>query len=646
MFQRVIGTIAGALCLLSAPAIAQPEPVPVEVWADTNQVQSLDMAPDAERIAMLMRRDRAADPELIIFDTDDIQGSIQAIQTEGLIPQSVFWANDTHIVVELILETEDGGRPVYLPRTASYNVKTKKWQSLVRTTNRPNPRDPMQEFMGSLGIGEVVASLPDEKNKVLVSHTEDPGESPNYYITDVRNGNRDRVLRSGERFSSFTFDRAGQPRGAEEYDAARNRIVTYARISPDDDWKEIGALNADSRDVFSLVGFFNPGRPELATVVANEPGRDATAIYDVDIRTGEREMLFGTERYDAVGVIRSPRLSDGAKIVGYWYSDLEGTKPYYIDEYFGSLHASIEAAFPGKDVSIRRVSDDNSTTLIYVTSPQDPGSWYLIKDNKVAPVITRNPEIPEEALSPQELVTYTARDGMEISGYVTIPRDMEGPFPTIAMPHGGPWVRDEKGYDEWAQMLANKGYAVFQPNYRGSRGLGKKHWIAGDNQWGLSMQDDVEDGISKLVEMGVADPDKLGFFGWSYGGYSAFAAATRDNDMFNCIAAGAGVSDISRIRGGLAGSRFLREFQKPTISGVNPIEHTDKVTVPMLLIHGDYDTTVPVEHSRRWVSRLEDMGADVKYVEIEDMTHSPFWYEQNMQWLPELFEFFDTKCGF
>lgn len=645
MFKRVI-TIIVAASAFGFPAAAEPEAVPVEVWADTNQVLTVDMAPDAERMAMLMRRERAAKPELIIFNTDDIQGSIQAIQTEGLLPQSLFWANDTYLIVDFVLETEDGGRPVYLPRTASYNVDTEEWQSLVRTTGRRNLRDSGKEFMNTLGIGSVESSLPDEPNKVLVSHNEDPGESPNYYVTDVRNGKRNRVLRSGERFQDFVFDRSGEARGAQEYDRARNRVVTYARLSAEDDWTEIGALNADSRDRFQLVGFFNPDKPELATVIADEPDGNVTSVYDVNIRTGERELLFGTENYDAVGVIRSPRLSDGSKIVGFRYADLEGTKPYYIDKEFGGLYAALEGAFPDQNVSILRVSNDGTTTLLFVSGPRDPGSWYLLKDGKVAPVITRNPEIPKAALSPQELIVYEARDGLEVGGYITTPLGQEGPFPTIAMPHGGPWVRDERGYDEWAQMLANKGYAVFQPNYRGSEGLGKAFWLAGDNEWGKSMQNDVEDGMKALVDKGIADPEKLAIFGWSYGGYSAFAAATREDPMFNCMVAGAGVSDISRIRGGLSGNRFAREFQKPTITGENPINMVEKVSKPMLIVHGDYDTTVPVEHSRRFASRLEDLGKDYKYIEIEDMQHSPFWYEQNMQWYPDLLEFFDTKCGF
>jgi dipeptidyl aminopeptidase/acylaminoacyl peptidase len=195
-------------------------------------------------------------------------------------------------------------------------------------------------------------------------------------------------------------------------------------------------------------------------------------------------------------------------------------------------------------------------------------------------------------------------------------------------------------------MLANRGYAVFQPNYRGSTNLGKSFWIAGDKKWGHEMQNDIEDGMNALVKRGIADPKKRAIFGWSYGGYAAFVAATRANNMFNCVVSGAGVSDLTRIMDGISGSRFSRRYQKPTIAGVSPLDMTKKVNVPMLIVHGDYDTTVPVGHSRRFVDGLKQAGADYQYIEIKDMAHSPFLFEQNMQWFPQLFKFFDTKCGF
>lgn len=624
---------------------AQPQEVAVEVWADRDQVTAVDMSPNAERIAMLMRRSQAGDPELLLFDADNLSGSLQAIAVEeGLTPTNVFWANDRYLIVSMIVELSQTGRPVYLPRVLSFDVEEQSWRSMVRIGGR-DIRSNASNMMAQLGVGRVQSQLIDDPDHILVAHTEERGQSPNLYRTNVATGARELVFRGNSRFDDLIVDRQGEVRGATEYDAAANRVITLARTGADDDWREIGALDAANRDRFGLLGFYDPDRPNTALILADEPGENTVGIYEQDITSGDRELLFRTPDYDAVSAILSPRASDGSRVVGYRYADLEGIQQYYIDQEFGALYAGLSDAFPGRSVQIVRYSEDGGTVLLYTSGPQDPGTWYLLRDGRVARLIGRNADLPADALSPSYLVEYEARDGMPMSGYVTVP-DGEGPHPLIAMPHGGPWVRDYLGYDRWAQMLANRGWAVFQPNYRGSRMLGKAHWIAGDRQWGLSMQDDVEDGVQALIQEGIADPEKLGFFGWSYGGYSAFAAATRPNSQFNCIAAGAGVADIRRIRGGLSGSRFLREFQQPTIDGVNPIELVDRVERPMFIVHGDYDTTVPVEHSRRWVSGAEAAGVDISYVEIEDMGHSPRTFEDNMQWMPELFEFFETKCGF
>ena len=191
---------AAMAALLPLSSHAMPEQLPTEVWADQTQVVSLDMSPDAKRIAMLMRRDRGADYEILVFDTDNISGTLKAIEAEGLMPQNLGWANDNHLVINFILEEKDNdGRPAYLNRTASYNVETEKWLSLVKTTNRPNPRDPMSQFIGQLGLGQVVNRLPDDPNHVLVSHTEKAGQAPNYYRTNVKTGARRQTLRGGAR---------------------------------------------------------------------------------------------------------------------------------------------------------------------------------------------------------------------------------------------------------------------------------------------------------------------------------------------------------------------------------------------------------------------------------------------------------------
>lgn len=640
--KRMLFALLAICTSLAALTPASAQVVPAEDWARLDAVDSLDMSPNGERIAMLMRRQPNANPELLLFETGNITETMQALETE-LRPVSLFWANDRHLVVTFLLETEFRNQPVLLSRLASYDTERNSWTSLLRVPGSTT-RNRNENAQAVLGRGFIASRLPDDPDHVLVGHTEEFGDSPNFYRTNVSNGRRQLVLPGTPRFGDIYFDRNGEARGATEYDAARNRVVVYARPGSGETWQEIGALNADDRYRFDLLGFYHPDNPNIATIRADEPGVNTLGIYSVDISTGARELLFRSERYDADGVVISPRASDGSTIIGYTYLDEEGSQRYFVDEEFGSLYAGLDAAFPGKRVSVIRQSEDGDTTLFYVTGPQDSGSWYLLRDGAAARILGRNPHIPGEALSASQVIEYDARDGRALSGYVTIPNG-QGPFPAIAMPHGGPWVRDTLGYDEWAQMLANRGYAVFQPNYRGSTGLGREHWVAGDQKWGLEMQDDVDDGMMALVEAGIADPDRLGFFGWSYGGYSAFVAATREAPIYNCAAAGAGLTDLTRVRGGLTGNRFLREFQRPTIDGVSPLERVEDLSIPMLIVHGDRDNVAPVDHSR-WFVDAAGSNADLEYIEISGMLHSPRSFDEYMAFYPALFEFFETRCGF
>jgi dipeptidyl aminopeptidase/acylaminoacyl peptidase len=161
------------------------------------------------------------------------------------------------------------------------------------------------------------------------------------------------------------------------------------------------------------------------------------------------------------------------------------------------------------------------------------------------------------------------------------------------------------------------------------------------------MQDDIDDSIMDLVKQGIVAPDKVAIFGWSYGGYAAFAGATRAGAPYKCAVAGAGISDIGIMRGRVGESRFLRKYQEPTVNGFSPISRVDAVKIPMLIVHGEDDSTVPVEQSRRFYNALKDQqGADVKYIEIEDMFHSPWRHEHNMAWYPDLMTFLGSKCGF
>ena len=173
----------------------------------------------------------------------------------------------------------------------------------------------------------------------------------------------------------------------------------------------------------------------------------------------------------------------------------------------------------------------------------------------------------------------------------------------------------------WVQYFASHGYAVLQPQFRGSEGWGQKLWRAGDREWGQKMADDNDDGVKYLIAQHIADPQRVAMFGYSYGGYAALAAAIRPNGLYQCAISGAGAGDLENIVDETEDNRFEKEFQHPTIAGVDPLAHAAEVKIPVMLFHGDRDRTVPVRKSRAFVAKLRAAGKPVEYVEIKDMGH-------------------------
>ena len=277
-----------------------------------------------------------------------------------------------------------------------------------------------------------------------------------------------------------------------------------------------------------------------------------------------------------------------------------------------------------------------------------PRSFYLLDDNKLELLGKSMPFLTEDILSEVQWVRYKARDGMVIPALVTVP-DGEGPFPVVVNPHGGPTARDYWGFDLWAQMLASHGYLVIQPQFRISTGFGRAHLEAGYGQWGLTQQDDMEDGLTYLVKKGLADPNRAGVFGWSYGGYAATIGAMRNPTPFQCAISGAGVADMPAFRAWLADNgTFAEKAYRPTLDGVNPLDHVDDVHIPILVIHGDIDERVSVEESRKLVRKLKEFDKQYKYIELEGANHffGTIYYRHWMEMFPAMIDWLDNTCGF
>lgn len=296
-----------------------------------------------------------------------------------------------------------------------------------------------------------------------------------------------------------------------------------------------------------------------------------------------------------------------------------------LDETFGKGNARIASADRARE-----------TIIVAVGAPDQRGSYYMYHtvSGKLSLLAHANPTLKDMALNPVSTIRYTARDGKSVEAVLTLPRlKAVKALPLIVMPHGGPWSRDVEDFDRWAQPLAELGYAVIQPNFRGSSGYGKAWESAADGSWGTAMQDDLLDAVAALGAKGIADPRRVCIMGWSYGGYAASRAAQRDGQHYRCAIAGAGVHDLPDMVS--YDRKYLGEFGAKYIGAagrlpdISPARHAKQFSIPILIVHGKEDKRVPVSQSRNLVNALRSAGKvegrDFVYLEQPKNTHNfPF----------------------
>jgi dipeptidyl aminopeptidase/acylaminoacyl peptidase len=280
--------------------------------------------------------------------------------------------------------------------------------------------------------------------------------------------------------------------------------------------------------------------------------------------------------------------------------------------------------------------------------------------HEMHPLARAYPALADVPLPEMKAWNYRARDGLEIPAYLTLPLGKPAKnLPMVVMPHGGPDARDVRGFDWWAQFLANRGYAVLQPNYRGSLGYGAGYTQAGLRQWGLKMQDDISDGVKKAIADGIADPKRVCIVGASYGGYAALAGATLTPALYACAVAFAGVSDLplmlrtehrftgenSRVSSFWATRIGSSDENWDQLVATSPARHADKVRAPVLLMHGEGDTTVRIDQSEAMASALKSAGKPVEFIRFPGEDHYLNTTETRVRVLTETEKFLEKTIG-
>ena len=476
--------------------------------------------------------------------------------------------------------------------------------------------------------------LEDDDEHVLISMNRRDPQLFDVYRLNVTTAELTLVAENPGGVVSWMTDDAGRLRVGIQTDG----VSTALLYRPDDSAEFREIVRTDFKDSILPVAF---GFDDRSLIVSSNLGRDTKAIYEFDPEAAELgRLVFEHPEVDVEHVLRS---KVRRVLTGVWYVT-DRLHHQFFDDERAALQRRIDDALPGADVHVVSMSVDETRRILRSSSDRSRGTYYTLDDREDANEAPRKVVDVAPWLNPDELcemtaIAYDARDGRRIHGYLTLPQEVERPVPVVVNPHGGPWARDSWGFGADVQFLANRGYAVLQVNFRGSTGYGRAFWQAGFRQWGRAMQDDITDGVNWLVSQGIADPNRIGIYGASYGGYAVLAGLTFTPDLYACGVDYVGVSNIFTLLETLPPYwEPMREMMYEMVGHpekdadhlreVSPVFHADAIRSPLLVAQGANDPRVKQSESDQIVAALRARGVEVQYIVKEDEGHG-FQNEEN-----------------
>ena len=471
------------------------------------------------------------------------------------------------------------------------------------------------------------------------------------YLCDIVTGELKPLYdNSKENFENWMTDHAGTIRFATKTDGTDN--VTYYRASEKEPFSEY--MRTGYKDSWNPLMFTFDNKNLI--VSHNLNGRDKTAVVEWDLAAKkETKLLHENADFDVSGVDYSRKRQVLTMIT--W----EGVKAEkkILDDKTKALYTFLEGKFPGYEVAVASESDDETKRTIWVGSDKVTGRFYYHQDGSddLKLLCDRTPWLKEDQLADMEPITYTSRDGLTIHGYLTLPKGRaKENLPVVVNPHGGPWARDGWGFNNEAQFLANRGYAVLQMDFRGSTGYGRKHWEASFKQWGKTMQNDITDGVDWLVKQGIADPKRIAIYGGSYGGYATLAGITYTPDLYACAVDYVGVSNLFTFMNTIppyweAWRKQMYEMvgdpakDSLAMREASPVFHMDKVKCPLFIAQGANDPRVNKDESDQVVAALKARGIEVEYMVKDNEGHGFHNEENRFDFYGAMEKFLDQHIG-
>ena len=640
----------GGMTLASAQSSSLPK---IEHFFQPSSFAQARLSPDGKNVAML-----TAGPDkrlaLSIMETSSTSPKVIARFSNADIV-SVNWVNNNRLVYSmgdrqiggtearmgpgLIAIDKDGKNPRDIIERSSGSSNT-KFRVL---TNR-------YSFYGTTGIpgSEDVFITQSSGTRTAPAATLMRANT----VTGLADG-----IASPANSGSFLVDNAGELRVVV---STHEKLTSIMYKDPKDNkWRNLLTFDPIKEDGFS-PSFI---APDGSLYVTTHLGKDTTSVYQYDLENNKvlPTPLVTLDGYDFEGSFIYSKVKN--KLLGIRYeTDAQATT--WFDNDLKLVQEKVDALLPGtiNNISIARDSDSD-VVLVSAFSDTLPGYYLLFntKTEKMTRLGITRPEIDQAQMSNKDMIRYKARDGLDIPAYLTLPKNSNGKnLPLILMVHGGPYVRGGNwNWNPQTQLLASRGYAVLEPDFRGSQGYGKKLHQAGWKQWGLKMQDDLDDARKWAVDQGYADPDRVCIAGASYGGYAVLMGLIRNPELYKCGISWVGVSDINLlydVAWSDTSSSLWEKYGMPTLIGdqvkdaaqlkaTSPLEQAARLKKPLILAYGADDARVPLVHGTKFYNAIKANNPDVEWIVYSGEGHGWRKLENNVDFWTRIEKFLDKNIG-
>ena len=493
---------------------------------------------------------------------------------------------------------------------------------------------------------QIVDGLIDDDKNIIVSHNKRDAKVFDVFRTDVASGQEKLIAQNPGNITSWMTDHDGKLRVAGTTDGVTTTMLY--RDKETDAFKPILTTNFKEQVAPMLFTFDNK-----RLIVNSNRGRDKSAIFEFDPVTAKEGRLIAENANVDMENVSYSRKRKVLTVANFttWKGERK-----FLDKESEAMFKAVEAKLPGYEIAFTSSNKAEDKFIVATFNDKSRGKRYLYDkaSGKLDFIADVSPWLPEAELADMKPISYKSRDGLTINGYLTLPKGVAAKnLPVVVNPHGGPWARDAWRFNPEVQFLANRGYAVFQMNFRGSTGYGRKFWEASFKQWGKTMQDDVTDGVQWLIKEGIADPKRVAIYGGSYGGYTTLAGIAFTPDLYAAAVDYVGVSNLFTFMNTIPPywKPFLDMFQemvgdpvkdKDLLTATSPALHADKIKTPLFVAQGAKDPRVNIAESDQMVAALKKRGVTVEYM-VKDNEGHGFRNEENRFDFYEAMEKFLSK---